>query len=134
MKFRPALKTDELFIRQVYKDCKNEIGSFNLYNCWDDYLIQKTPYKFYVLENIGMIRFGFSKKINAFVVKDFGIVSEKQRCGYGQLFFQNLPRPVYLTCNTDNEKGNSFYKKMGMKFIGTKLSKNKKKKMNIWVM
>lgn len=134
MKFRPALKTDELFIRQVYKDCKNEIGSFNLYNCWDDYLTQKSPYKYYVLENVGMIRFGFSKRINSYVVKDFGIVSEKQRCGYGELFFKNLPRPVYLTCNTDNEKGNSFYKKMGMKFIGTKLSKNKKKKMNIWVM
>jgi hypothetical protein len=134
MKFRPAIKTDELFVKQVYKECKNEIGSFNLYNCWDDYLMQKTPYKFYISEEIGMIRFGFSKKINAFVVKDFGILNSKQRMGYGEMFFKNLPKPIYLTCNTDNEKGNSFYKKVGMKCIGTKLSKNKKKKMNIWVM
>lgn len=134
MKFRPAIASDELFIKQIYRECKNEIGSFNLYNCWQDYLLKKSTYKYYIVEDIGMIRFGFSSRLNSYVVKDFGIIISMQRRGYGEMFFNNLPKPIYLTCNCDNEKGNSFYKKIGMRLIGSKLSKNKKKRMNIWTM
>jgi hypothetical protein len=134
MKLRLANKQDEEFIKLIYKDCKKEIGSFNLYNCWDDYLKNKTPYKFYVLDEIGMMRYGFSKKLNSFTIKDIGILKLHQGKGYGNIFFKNTCSPLYLTCNFDNINGNKFYEKMGMKKIGQKTSKNKKQVMNIWIM
>jgi hypothetical protein len=134
MKFRLANKGDEDFIKLIYKDCKKEIGSFNLYNCWYDYLKNKTPYKFYILEGIGMMRYGFSKKLNCYTIKEIGILKIHQGKGYGNIFFKYISNPLYVTCNFDNINGNKFYEKIGMKKIGQKPSKNKKQILNIWIM
>lgn len=134
MRVRKALKIDEPMIKQVYKESAKQIGSFNLFYVWDNYLERKTPYNFYVIEDIGFMRYGYSKTMKCYTIKEIGILNEHKGKGYAEHFFKILRSPLYLTCNKDNEVGNKFYAKMGMKLRGTKKTKNKKTEVNVWVM
>lgn len=133
MNIRKATKDDESFIKQIYKESKNEIGSFNLFKSWDNYLNRETTYNFYILEGKGFLRYGYSPRKKCYVIKEIGILKEFQGKGIGKILFDFCKRPLYLTCNIDNLIGNKFYKKMGMKFKGVIPTKNGKNKMNVWV-
>ena len=134
--FRIATIDDEAFIKRLYKEAKNEIGSFNLYYSWDDFLSGKSPYKFYIVEDeeqlIGFMRFGFSKMIKSYVVKEIAISKEHRGKGWGKKFIERMPKPIYLTCNDDNVNGNKFYETIGMINIGKKKNKNGKL-TRIWI-
>jgi ribosomal protein S18 acetylase RimI-like enzyme len=131
-----AEKSDVDFIKILHKESKNEIGSFNLFYSWDDYLAKKTPYNFYIFydgdEKVGFMRFGLSKQLKCYVVKEIAIASKFKGMGYGKKFIQKMPRPIYLTCNEDNVVGNAFYKAAGFTGIGKKMLKNKKW-VNVWI-
>lgn len=133
MKIRRAKKEDEDLIKAIHKEAKNEIGSFNLFKSWDNYLARETPYLFYVISEAAFMRYGFSKQKKCFTIKEIGVLKEKQGQGYAEALFNHCKRPLYLTCNVDNERGNRFYEKMGMKLKSQKLTKNKKQMMNEWV-
>jgi len=133
MKVRLAKKEDEQLIKSIHKEAKDEIGSFNLFQSWDNYLAKESPYLFYVIDEAAFMRYGFSKQKKCFTIKEIGVLSEHQGKGYAELLFNHCKRPLYLTCNVDNKKGNRFYEKMGMKLKGQKLTKNRKQMMNEWV-
>lgn len=133
MKIRLANKEDAELIKKIHKQSKDEIGTFNLFYSWDNYLERKNSYKFYVIDEAAFMRYGYSPQKKCYVIKEIGVLEERQGNGYAKKLFDFCKRPLYLTCNTDNEKGNAFYNKMGMKFKGIKTSKNNKFKMNVWV-
>ncbi len=81
-----------------------------------------------------MLRYGYSKKYKANVIYDIAILLEHRHKGYGKKIISNLPRPIILKCNTDNEVGNIFYEAIGMRKYAIVKSKNKKKEMNVWIL
>lgn len=119
------------FIKEIYKQEKQHLGSFNLYQSWDKYLWGETPYKFYVIENIGFMRFGYSKKYKSNLLQEIGIKEEYKKKGYAKILLNAIPKPLTLKCNCDNDAGNSFYEKCGMTKVGKALTKAGVKQ-NIW--
>jgi ribosomal protein S18 acetylase RimI-like enzyme len=133
MKVRLATKDDECLIKKIHKESKKEIGGFNLFYSWDNFLKRKTKYLFFVIDGSAFMRYGYSKMLKCYTIKEIGVLNEKKGKGYAKILFSHCKRPLYLTCNTDNETGNKFYEKMGMKLKGQRYTKNKKQKMNVWV-
>ena len=132
MNIRQATKNDEDLIKQIHKESKKEIGSFDLFFVWSNYLKGKTTYKYYIIDDVGFVRFGYSKKYSSNVIYDIAILIKNRNQGYGKKIISRLPKPFILKCNTDNESGNAFYKSAGMKHCGIVKSKNAKKEMNLW--
>ena len=118
-----AQKRHEELVKSIYKQEKKHLGSFNLYQCWDKYLSKENNNKFWVIDNVGFVRFAFSKKYNSFILHDIGIIAQQKRKGYGKIFLDKLPRPLILKCNADNDKGNAFYKNYGMNKMGNTQTK-----------
>jgi GNAT superfamily N-acetyltransferase len=129
---RPATKKDEELIKQIHKESKKEIGGFDTFFIWQNYLKGNTTYKYYILDNIAFVRYGFSKKYSANVVHDIAILKEHRGKGYGKKIMSILPKPIVLKCNTDNEGGNAFYQSIGMRKCMVVKSKDRKKEMNLW--
>lgn len=144
-KLRNAKRKDADFIKEIYKKEKEHLGSFNLYQCWDNYLTKKSKEKFWVVyvENVtpidynvqidltGFVRFGWSKKYNSYILQDIGINEKYKRKGVGRFILEKLPKPLVLKCNVTNTTGNSFYKSIGMTLNGTTQTK-KGVKQNVW--
>lgn len=133
MKIRVARKNDEELIRKIHIESNDELGDFNLFWIWDNFLERKNKYYYYVIDDAAFMRYGYSSQKKCYILKEIGVLKDKQGKGYAQALFNFCKRPLYLTCNLDNERGNKFYKKMGMKLKGVKTSKNGKFKMNEWV-
>ena len=134
MRIRKAGKSDEDLIKKIHKESKDELGSFNLFQCWDKYLTRESPYNYYVIEGMAFMRYGYSSRMKCYTVKEIGVLEGCKGKGLAKKLIDFTKRPLYLTCNTDNETGNRFYKKIGMKHKGVKDSKNGKFQMNVWVM
>jgi len=131
MNFRLAKRSDKEFIKKLYKQSANEIGNFNLFWTWDKYLSREANHKFYVIENMGFMRIGYSKKYKSYVLYEIAVDIDCKQKGVGKKLYNNIPKPLMLKCNKDNHIGNKFYKKMGMIKSGeTKTSKGIEQ--NIW--
>lgn len=130
---RLAEKKDEEFIRKLHKENSKHIGSFNLFYIWDNFLIKKNKYKYHIIENVGFVRHGYSKQKKAYTIKEIAVSKEFRGQGFSEILFNKCKKPMFLTCNLDNERGNKFYEKMGMKLKKVVTSKNGKNKMNLWV-
>ena len=132
---RNAKLKDSDFIKDIYKAEKKHLGSFNLYQCWDNYINKKSKERFWVVyadnDNTGFVRFGWSKKFNSYILQDIGVNEKYKRKGVGKYILQKLPRPLMLKCNVDNITGNNFYKSFGMTLNGTTQTK-KGVKQNVW--
>ena len=133
MTIRKAISSDEGLIKQIHKEAKKELGSHNLFKCWEKYLSMESPYKYYVIEDKAFMRYGYSSRLKCYTIKEIGVLNDHKKKGLAQKLIEFTKRPLYLTCNTDNEAGNNFYKKIGMKRKGIKWSRNRKFQMNIWV-
>ena len=64
-KLRLAEKKDEQFIKRLHKENSKEIGSFNLFYIWDNYLKRKNKYIYHIIEDVGFVRHGYSKQKKA---------------------------------------------------------------------
>ena len=132
---RNAKLKDSDFIKDIYKAEKKHLGSFNLYQCWDNYINKKSKERFWVVyadnHNTGFVRFGWSKKFNSYILQDIGVNEKYKRKGVGKYILEKLPRPLILKCNVDNITGNNFYKSFGMTLNGTTQTK-KGVKQNVW--
>src|SRR5689334_4975405 len=117
LKLRPALPSDEDWIKKIYAKNKINLGSFDLWSSWKDY-IEKRKGQFTVINEIGFIRYAYMKKYFAYVVHEIGVTEECLGHGYGKLLLQSVPVPILLKCNKDNERGNAFYKAMKMDCAG----------------
>lgn len=122
---------DAKLIAEVYKESRSELGSFNLYMCWDEYVAGRSKEKFYVIDDAGFVRWGYSKKYDCNIIKDIGILKACRGQGYGRILFDAVPKPVLLKCNADNDVGNRFYKMLGMNKTGVAFTK-KGRKQFIW--
>lgn len=129
---RPALASDAEFIKQVYKESRNELGSFDLFMCWQKYLSGKSKEKFDVIPDVGFVRWVQSKKYGCYLLQDVGVLSKHKGKGFGKLLLQHVPTPVMLKCNKTNLVGNEFYKRMGMRKAGVAFTR-KGVEQNIWV-
>ena len=130
-KLRHATRADADLLKELYKQAKDHIGSFNLYQVWDKYLTSSTNYKYLICEDKGFVRYGFSKKYSSWIIHEIAVLDDFKRHGIARHIVENLPRPLMLKCNCDNEIGNRFYEKIGM----TKVGKTKTRKgveQNIW--
>lgn len=132
MILRQAKKEDEELVKKIHKESKKEIGNFDTFFIWSNYLKGKTTYKYYIIDEIGFVRFGYSKKYSANVIYDIAILLDQRNKGYGKKILSKLPKPIMLKCNSDNDNGNAFYRSIGMRNCGIVKSKNKKKEMNVW--
>lgn len=131
MNIRLATEQDKEFIKKLHKQSSKHIGSFNLYWSWDKYITKEAKYFYYVAEDLGFMRYGFSKKYKSYVLHEIAVDQDCTKKGVGKMLFNKIPRPLMLKCNLDNEIGNKFYESVGM----TKMSKTKTKagvKQNIW--
>ncbi len=129
---RPATAKDAVMLKAVYKEAKKELGSFNLYQCWDFYLSGKNKDKFWIIDGIdGFVRWNWSKKFQANMVKDIAVLNTQRGYGYGAVLLKSVPLPVVLKCNVDNVLGNGFYDAMGMNLAGQTFTR-KGVAQNIW--
>ncbi len=131
IRIRRATADDEQFIKSVYKECRNELGSFDLYMCWQRFLNGKSKESYYVCPTKGFIRFGYSQKYNSFIVHDIGVLATARGQGVGRGLLKRVPLPFILKCNADNAGGNAFYASLAMDCIGTTETRLGKKQ-NIW--
>lgn len=115
---------DEFWIKKIYSQSKSELGSFNLFYSWENYLNGKG--KFIVIKGMAFVRYDWSKKYRANVVYEIGTMKEERGNGYGAYIIRFVPPPVLLKCNADNNSGNKFYLSIGMKLSGTTETKNGK--------
>jgi len=121
---RLATSGDQEWISQVYKEAKKELGSFNLWQCWEKYLSGQSKEKFHVLSNkAGFVRWGYSKKYQSNIIQDIGVLKEYRGKGYAKLLVAVVPKPLMLKCNADNDEGNKFYARMGMSNAGATATK-----------
>jgi hypothetical protein len=132
MELRTATIEDQPLIKEIHKNEKEHLGSFNLYQVWDKFIRgERIPYTYVVVEGKGFCRYGFSKKYNHYVIHEVGVLPEYKRQGISRFILENVPRPLMLKCNVDNKIGNEFYKKVGMVLSGKTQTKNGVKQ-NIW--
>lgn len=122
-KIRRATKADEQLLKQIYKEARKELGSFNLFQCWTNYLSGVRGEFFMVLPKIGFVRWGFMNKYKCNVIKDIGVLKSEQGRGYGAMLVKSVPCTVMLKCNEDNAQGNAFYKSLGMQQAGRTFTK-----------
>lgn len=128
-----ALPTDKEWIEAIYKQSKSELGSFNLFYSWDNYIAGKGNFKFLVIRPLAFVRYGWMQKYDAYVIQEIGVDKAARGQGNGGLLLKAVPTPLLLKCNQDNETGNAFYKKMGMTLSG-ETSTKKGVKQNIWTL
>ena len=131
MKVRKATKDDAEYIKKLHKQHKKHIGGFNLFWVWDKYIDGTAKHKYVIIENAGFMRYGYSKKYSAYVLYEIAVDTDCKQKGVGTILFNELPKPTMLKCNTDNDIGNAFYKKMGMTKVGVTSTKAGQKQ-NIW--
>lgn len=129
---RVANKHDAQLIKEIHRQNQKELGSFNLFYVWDKYCQRKANYKYLICDDCCFVRYGFSKAYNCNVVYEIGILKEAKGMGYGLKLMNAVQRPIILKCNIDNDTGNKFYEKIGMKKLGVVKSKNGKRLMNVW--
>ena len=79
------------------------------------------------------MRYGYSKKYSAYVLYEIAVDKEAKQKGVGKTLFNNLPRPLMLKCNQDNETGNSFYIAMNMTKVSTCETKKGVKQNIYWI-
>lgn len=128
-----AMFYDREWIEQIYKESKSELGSFNLFYSWDNFLEGKNNFKFHVIRPYAFVRWGWMPKYEANVIQEIGTLKEHRGKGYSAELLRFVPTPLLLKCNCDNEAGNAFYKKMGMELTGNTETK-KGVKQNIWTL
>lgn len=129
---RPATREDVAMMKEIHKNEKEHLGSFNLYQVWDKWIGgEKVPYTFIVVEGKAFCRYGFSKKYQHYVIHEIGVLPQFKRQGISRFILENVPRPLMLKCNCDNDGGNKFYKSCGMILAGKTETKNGVKQ-NIW--
>jgi len=135
MKIRIARAEDVDWIKQIYRESRDGLGgnTFNIYNSWKDFLQRKTPYKFWVIEGKAFMRYGYSKMLKCYTIKEIAVGQEHRGKGYAEALFKTTKSPLYLTSYETNESANRFYEKMGMQRKGQKLTRNHKKPMTIWL-
>jgi ribosomal protein S18 acetylase RimI-like enzyme len=109
-----AGKGQEHLIKLIYKESRKELGSFNLYQCWEKYLSGQSREHFWVYKNCGFVRWVESKKYGGNYIHDIGILKEHRGKSIGKKLLQSIPLPIVLKCNEDNVSGNNFYKAIGM--------------------
>lgn len=111
-----------MWLKKIYAKNKINLGSFDLWNSWKDYL-SSAKGEFKVLGEIGFVRYAYMKKYCAYVVHEIGVSDEFMGQGYGKALLHSVPVPILLKCNKDNERGNAFYKAMGMDCAGLTATK-----------
>lgn len=139
-KIIPATKDHQEQIKYIYKECKSELGSFNLYQCWEKYLSGESNEKFDVAivqgphsyMVIGFVRWNWSKKYSNYLLKDIGVLSTFRGNKAGVALLKHVPTPVMLKCNVSNKNGNAFYESMKMVKAGVTHTKAGVPQ-NIWV-
>lgn len=131
MNIRLATIDDVDFMKKLHKENSKHIGDFNVFRVWDKYISKTAKHRYVVIDEKGFMRYGYSKKYNAYVLFEIAVETECKQKGIGKVLFDYLPRPLMLKCNQANEAGNKFYAKMGM----TKAGKRKTTtgiEQNIW--
>jgi hypothetical protein len=59
---RIANKFDDQLIKEIHKQNKSELGSFNLFYVWDKYIQKKANYNYLICNDCSFVRYGFQKK------------------------------------------------------------------------
>jgi GNAT superfamily N-acetyltransferase len=129
----PATIEDKDWIEKIYKQNRKELGSFNLFYSWDNYIDGKGNFKFLVIRPYAFVRYGWMNKYDAYVIQEIGVDVTARGQGHGGMLLRSVPTPLLLKCNCDNETGNKFYERMGMKLSGSTETK-KGIKQNIWTL
>lgn len=133
-----ATELDADWIKAIYKQEAKHIGSFNLFQVWDNYLIGKGSNRFSKIGNYAFCNWGYSVRKKCYVIYDIGILQEHKGKGIGKFFVNSIASYarnhksfLLLKCNVSNVKGNDFYKAIGMQLNGTNYTKNGIEQ-NVW--
>ncbi len=135
MSVRALQEGDRPWVAGVYSANKHLSGAF--YWSWQEYWKRpRSPqHQFLILEvdgqRAGLVNFKFSKKYDAWYVKEIAVATEFKRRGLGRELMAAVPLPVILKTDEDNPESNAFYKKLGFTMLGKEPSK-KGKPMNIY--
>jgi GNAT superfamily N-acetyltransferase len=128
-----AMFFDRDWIEKIYKESKRELGSFNLFYSWDNFLEGKNNFKFHVIRPFAFVRWGWMPKYESNVIQEIGVDVKARGQGFAGRLLNAVPTPLLLKCNQDNNAGNAFYKKMGMTLSASTETK-KGVKQNIWTL
>lgn len=135
-----ATEQDADWIKAIYKQEKEHLGSFNLYQVWDNYLSGKGVNRFSKIEDIAFCNWGYSVRKQCYVIHDIGIHADHKGKGIGKFFVYSIAEVarrkqsyLMLKCNVTNENGNKFYEAIGMKLKGVNYTKNGQEQ-NIWIL
>lgn len=135
-----AQPQDAEWIKAIYKQEKEHIGSFNLYQVWDKYIEGTGNNRFSVIDKYAFCNWGYSPRKKCYVIHDIGILQSHKGKGIGKYFVNaiaNVARRnnsyLMLKCNVTNENGNKFYKAIGMQHKGVNYTKNGQEQ-NVWTL
>lgn len=118
-KLRRAMRKDADLIKEIHRQCEKHIGVFDLFKVWQRYLTENTKWKYVICDNKGFARYAWSKKFQSWTIYEIAVLEEFKNQGVAKFIIENLPKPMTLKCNVDNDTGNVFYKKIGMTKLGT---------------
>lgn len=121
---------DKDWIKRIYAEAKEELGSFNLFYAWDDFVSGKKG-KFIIVRPKAFIRYDYSNKYHSWVIHDIGVAKDYRGTGLAGYIIKFVPTPMLLKCNQSNTNGNLFYQRIGMKLSGTTFTR-KGNPQNIW--
>jgi hypothetical protein len=62
-----AMFFDRDWIEKIYKESKRELGSFNLFYSWDNYLKVKAILSFLVIRPFAFVRYGWMNKYECYM-------------------------------------------------------------------
>jgi GNAT superfamily N-acetyltransferase len=137
-KVKSATQEDAAWIKDLYKQEKKHIGSFNLYQVWENYLAGIGPHRFIKVDEVAFCNYGFSVRKNCYVIHDIAVHLDHKGKGIGGFILEKIAAKAHregttlmLKCNFDNEEGNAFYKRKGMKLERVNWTKAGVKQ-NVW--
>jgi GNAT superfamily N-acetyltransferase len=122
-----ATISDRGWIYQLYSKNKGEIGAFNAFFAWSNYIKgERLEYsKFICYEQKGFVRCGYSKTLGAFLIHEIVVGEEFRREGIAAVLFTFVKqtaeaqgKKLTLKCHMTNAGANKFYSRMGMKISG----------------
>jgi GNAT superfamily N-acetyltransferase len=143
-KIRGARPGDKEVVKAIYKQEQEHIGSFNLYQVWDNFIARKGSNRFIVVEGAGgvvaMCNYSYSNRKDCYVINDVCVLAEYKGNGIGRLILESIKNKAHregvhlmLKCNCDNTQGNAFYEKCGMRLNGINYTRSKGVKQNVWI-
>jgi GNAT superfamily N-acetyltransferase len=127
---RAVTKEDEPWIKSIFENEKEILGSFGL--TWFRFWSAKDPGdQWDCIPEKAFVHFRV-RRDGWRTVHEIAVSQNSRRQGIAGQLIKHVGMPILLKTDADNLESNAFYAAAGFYPVGSKTSKNGKKKMRLW--